>query len=110
MEKNDCMKGRVVYYDFLRVIASFCVVMTHVAQQVWYHDPIDTYEWNVANVYESAVRWSVPVFVMISGSLFLSSCKSFKLIIKNNIGKHIKLLMVWGGGIFCRRNDFGKRA
>lgn len=95
--KDNNLKKRVIYFDCLRAIAAFCVVMTHVAQQIWYKYPIGTYEWGVANIYESAVRWSVPVFVMISGALFLSSGKSFRLIIKNNIFKLTKLLVAWGG-------------
>ena len=100
MQNNKNLPSRVFYYDFLRAIAAFCVVMTHVAQQIWYQYPIGSYEWGVANIYESAVRWSVPVFVMISGALFLSSGKSFRDIIKNNILRMIRLLAVWGGGIF----------
>lgn len=110
MKENDSNNttNRVIYFDCLRTIAAFCVVMTHVAQQIWYKYPIGTYEWGVANIYESAVRWSVPVFVMISGALFLSSGKSFRLIIKNNLYKMTKLLAVWGGVFFVEGIALGK--
>lgn len=95
-EKTNNASNRIIYLDILRVLASFSVVMTHVAQQIWYNAPIDTYEWSMANFYESIVRWSVPVFVMISGSLFLASNQKFKYIIHNNIVRLIRLLVVWG--------------
>lgn len=65
---------RVAYLDMLRVIATFGVIFLHVAGTD-YNIPIMQYDWYVAVIGDSLVRWSVPVFVMISGALFLNPLK-----------------------------------
>lgn len=62
---------RIAYLDYLRVVATFAVMILHTAAQNWYTMDAKSYEWNVFNFYDSIVRWCVPVFVMISGALFL---------------------------------------
>ena len=70
MEKK--IENRIEYLDLLRIIAIFGVVVLHVAAQNWVKEFTNVFNWNVYNVYDSLVRWTVPVFVMISGTLFLS--------------------------------------
>lgn len=60
------------YFDFLRVLAIFAVIVIHVAAQNWYTTDMHSFEWAAMNFYDSIVRWAVPIFVMISGALFLS--------------------------------------
>ena len=36
---------------------------------------IKSYGWNVCNIYDSFVRYSVPIFVMLSGTFFLDNSK-----------------------------------
>lgn len=66
-ERNN----RILYLDILRILATCTIVMIHVASQYW--DVVDTrsFEWKVLNFYDSISRWASPVFIMISGSLFL---------------------------------------
>lgn len=63
---------RKTYCDYLRLIATFAVVVLHVAASNWYSTDVNGLEWQSFNFYDSVVRWCVPIFVMISGSLFLS--------------------------------------
>lgn len=70
MEKER--RDRVFYLDLLRIISTFAVIMIHVAAQNWYSTDVKSSEWLAFNVYDSLVRWAVPVFVMISGALFLN--------------------------------------
>ena len=65
-------KQRVVYYDYLRVFAIIAVIVIHVSAQEWSDFSGRSYEWQVFNVYNAIARWGVSVFLMISGSLFLS--------------------------------------
>lgn len=59
-------------YDVLRVLATVAVVWLHVsAYAVLYNEP-STFAWWVGNVSDAAVRWCVPVFVLISGALLLA--------------------------------------
>ena len=65
------MKERIIYFDYLRVLATMAVIFLHVAAQNWYNTDINTLNWHVFNIYDSIVRWGVPIFIMISGALFL---------------------------------------
>jgi len=62
--------------DSARWIAAAAVVLLHSAAEALGGDA--TYgdgNWIAANVYDSAVRWCVPVFVMISGALLLDTSR-----------------------------------
>ncbi|OZI74375.1 acyltransferase [Bordetella genomosp. 12] len=63
--------------DAARWLAALAVVMLHSAAQT-VSDPAiyASGGWLAANVYDSAVRWCVPVFVMISGALLLDPQRS----------------------------------
>ena len=65
-------KKRIAYFDYLRVLAITAVIILHVATRNFYDLDGRSFEWNVFNFYDSICRWGVPVFLMISGSLFLS--------------------------------------
>lgn len=54
-----------------RIVAIFAVVMLHVAAYPVLNAELGSTSWWIANVYDSALRWCVPVFVMISGALLL---------------------------------------
>ena len=62
---------RKTYCDYLRVAATFAVVVLHVAASKWSAADVNGATWKAFNFYNSAVRWGVPIFIMISGSLFL---------------------------------------
>lgn len=54
------------------MFGAFAVIVLHVAASKWYTTDIHAFEWEAINFYDSIVRWTVPIFVMISGALFLS--------------------------------------
>lgn len=60
-------------------------MVLHISAQNWRVTDVISFEWNVFNFYDSIVRWAVPVFVMISGALFLSREYSIKKIYGKNI-------------------------
>lgn len=62
---------RIEYFDWLRVFALFAVVVQHTAAQHWYDTDVNGAAWRCFNVFCSVTQWNVPVFVMISGALFL---------------------------------------
>jgi len=86
---------RKVYFDFLRIFATFAVIMIHVAAQNWYTTDINSIEWNIFNFYDSIVRWGVPIFIMISGSLFINKDLSIKIIYKKYIFRIITAFIFW---------------
>ena len=69
-------QSHVALFDWLRAIAIVAVVVLHIAALNWYSTPVDSGDWQLLNVADSAVRFSVPVFFMISGALFLDPAKN----------------------------------
>lgn len=88
---------RALHYDVLRIFAAFSVVLLHSASQYWYTLDIYSKDWLVANSYDAAFRFGVPVFVMISGALFLAP--DYKIDVKrlytHNILRMLILFAVW---------------
>jgi surface polysaccharide O-acyltransferase-like enzyme len=61
------------WIDSLRVLATFSVIFLHVACNILYkYGSISNLDWWVGNIYDSSVRFCVPIFLMISGTLILS--------------------------------------
>jgi len=68
------MNNRNPNIDTMRVIAAYAVVWLHVSVWVVYGDPsVESSGWWAGNLIDSFTRWSVPLFVMISGALLLSA-------------------------------------
>lgn len=63
-------------YDYLRVIATFGVIVIHVCAMEWRKLDVFSYEWTVINGIDAAVKFSVPIFFMISGRFMLDSSKN----------------------------------
>ena len=76
---------RVACYDVLRVAATFAVVALHLSAQHWADTDIYSTAWQAFNLYDSLVRWTVPVFVMISGVFFLAGTQSLRQILRKNV-------------------------
>ena len=88
--------SRIIYIDVLRIIAAFAVILLHVSSQR-FKDCFPSDEWIVRMIYNSLGRWSVPVFVMISGALFLDKSKkiNIKRLFSKNIARIIKVFLFW---------------
>ena len=89
--------SRAIQIDFLRIFACFMVVFLHVSAQNWRITDVESVEWQIFNVYDTAVRSCVPLFFMISGKLFLSrqSMVPIPRLFKKNIAKLIWLYFLW---------------
>lgn len=62
--------ARMLYLDVLRVAATFSIMMIHVSAREW-NGVVRAGDWMACDVYDGICRWGVPVFLMISGALFL---------------------------------------
>lgn len=69
---NDKRSDHQLYIDVLRIVACFSVIMLHVSAQTWYDVPVESSTFQISNSYDALFRFGVPVFVMISGALFLA--------------------------------------
>ena len=88
-------KNRKVYCDYLRIFAIFAVITLHVAAHNWYSTDVTSFEWSIFNFFDSIVRWGVPVFVMISGSLFLGREIDTKQIYSKYVLRLVIAYVVW---------------
>lgn len=91
------MKTHIVYFDILRVLSIFAVVVLHVAGDLFFNNHPNSFSWEMANMYNGLTRWSVPVFVMISGALFLNPKRNVSLpqIYSKNIFHLAFILVLW---------------
>ncbi len=83
-------KTRIFYFDFLRIFAAFAVVLAHTASI--------RYGMHYSNlVYYCIFKWAVPVFVMISGALFLEPAKNITInnILRKYIFRVAIVFIVW---------------
>ncbi len=86
---------RIVYFDYLRILAAFSVVVLHISAQCWYFVGVSGTAFRVFNAYDSIVRWSVPVFAMISGALFLEKEISMSTIYRKNVLRMLTSFVFW---------------
>ena len=111
-EKDD-PANRTIYVDLLRITATFGVIILHVAASRWYVTPVTSADWQIMNIYDSLVRWTVPAFVMISGVFHLKPNKqdiTFKEEMRITYKKIFKIIcaLVFWGTIYNITNSLGK--
>lgn len=110
VETNVSQK-RIVYFDLLRIVAAFSVVMLHSSAQFWYSLDVSSTEWKIANSYDALFRFGVPIFVMISGALWLGDNRELNLkkLYTRNILRFMIIYIIWScvyGLIDCTNFEF----
>ena len=76
--------------------------MLHTAAWEWHSMPVKSFNWQIINIYDSLTRWTVPVFVMISGALHLRPNKNsvnFKEELRQILKKVFRIIcaiIFWG--------------
>lgn len=88
-------KERQICFDVLKIIATFAVVMLHVSAQHWFYVKLKTPEWRAFNLYDGSVRFPVPLFVMISGALFLSGDRPIGKIYGKYVLRIVTAFLFW---------------
>ncbi|KXK11967.1 MAG: Inner membrane protein YiaH [Chloroflexi bacterium OLB14] len=107
MATETIKKEHMYWVDLTRVIAIFLVVMIHAIENIinrWNEYPAEIQ--NIANMYNSLTRMSVPLFFMVSGWLLLPKNESLKDFFYKRFVKVIfpfaiwsLIYLVWGCGI-----------
>lgn len=87
---------RIVYLDLLRLIATFGVIVLHV-YGAGYNSNFKSFNWYITVVGDSLVRWAVPMFVMISGVLFLNPAKeiTWKSVLTKSLPRLLLAYVFW---------------
>ena len=75
MSEVKTNSGREYYLDVARVFSMISVILIHVGAISWYDAPFSLYPWGVMNFMDLMSRYCVPVFLMISGYIFLDPKK-----------------------------------
>ncbi len=86
------MKPRIEFIDFLKTIAILGVIIIHISSRALINYDVTSVDWNLSVFWGAVVRWSVPVFLMCSGVLFLNSEKNVS--IKQIFGKYLPRIIV----------------
>lgn len=103
--------NRIIHYDLLRILSAFSVVMLHSAALFWYDLPVMGMEWRIVNAYDACFRFGVPIFVMISGAIFLDPGREWDLkrLYRHNILRFVIMYLFWSavyGLLDCRNFGF----
>lgn len=94
MTENNLTK-RQYRLDYLRVFASIAIILLHVCCQNMAYVELAGTEWNIYNIGNALSRWGVPVFVMMSGALFLPREIPTKILYKKYILRMAIAYVVW---------------
>ncbi|GHV16326.1 hypothetical protein FACS189425_00400 [Clostridia bacterium] len=84
--------SRSIYLDILRILSVFCVIILHVSGNQIGQILSGTFNWQTLNAYNGLTRFCVPMFVMISGALFLAPSRDVP--IKTLYSKYIKRIAI----------------
>lgn len=82
--------------SFLRILATLSVIVIHVsAPMVVKFGEIASFDWEIANMYDSVSRYSVPMFFMISGALLLRKNYTLNDFFKKRFAKILPPFLFW---------------
>lgn len=75
ISKNN-KSNRELWIDYLRILATFAVICVHACCQiidsaVFEMPVVGSLDWSIACTYNALSRYCVPIFLMISGALFI---------------------------------------
>lgn len=73
---NNSEPHRFIWIDNIRIFSAFAIVCIHTVSGVAASFEFGSVGWWTGNIYDSSVRWGVPLFVMVSGFLLLAPSKN----------------------------------
>jgi len=95
---KNVQHGRNDWFDFLRIMASFAVIFSHVIYNNWSNKSLLplSLRWQLANCASSLFCWCVGVFVLLSGIAFMMPDRTitFKYMFKKAV-RLLMYLVVW---------------
>ena len=88
-------KNKTAYFEWLRLFAAGAVVLMHTAANRWLSISHTVPEWEVLTWWDSLVRWPVPIFIMITGALFLPRKTELKGMLTRYIPRMAVCFLLW---------------
>lgn len=90
------VKDELIWIDNLRAIATIGVILLHISGPLTYQfGVVPSSWWWVGNIVNSAVRSSVPIFLMISGTLLLPKNDDLKTFLKKRLVRILIPFSFW---------------
>ena len=104
------MNNRNFSFDLLRALATVSVVALHVAGPVLYeYGSLPAGEWWTANAIDSAVRFSVPIFLMLTGALLLPRMEPAGQFLKRRFARLLWPFIFWSAVYLGVATHIGNR-
>jgi surface polysaccharide O-acyltransferase-like enzyme len=95
MEKNT-QENKLIWTNNLRVLATISVILLHVSGQILIqYGKVSEFVWWTGNLYDSSVRFCVPIFVMLTGFLLLPKSYEIGDFIKKRFLRIILPFLFW---------------
>lgn len=93
LEKSE----RVLYLDYLRITSVAAMMLLHISAQNWENLELVTPAWMLFDALNGVSRWCVPVFLMISGALFLNPMRPIKIkrLLLHNVLRILTAFLFW---------------
>lgn len=90
-------KNYIAYADIARIAAAFSVVMLHVSGARLIREPVGSFNFFWAAFFDCGTRWTVPLFIMLSGMLFLDKKKQLdvKKLYTKNMLRLVTAFLFW---------------
>ena len=88
-------KKQIAYLQWLRLFAAGAVVLMHTAADRWMSIGHTDPRWEVLTWWDSLVRWPVPIFIMITGALFLSRRTALGKMLTGYIPRMVVCYLIW---------------
>ena len=102
------IKPRYDFIDILRIVACLFVIVTHTTGLVFLEETTMTPTWFAAITWFYISKWSVPVFVMISGYTMLDRQDSYKKSFQR-VGRMVLVLCLFSFGYYMFQWLMGDR-
>ena len=100
-------KKQIAYLQWLRLFAAGAVVLMHTAASKWSAAGADSAQWLALTGWDSLVRWPVPVFLMITGAIFLPR----RTTVRDALGRYVPRMaaayLIWAAVYAIHSNPGG---
>jgi surface polysaccharide O-acyltransferase-like enzyme len=88
--------NKLTWTTNLRVVATISVILLHVASGILYDfGCVSNFVWWTGNIYDSLVRFCVPIFVMLTGVLMLSRTYELNNFLRKRFSRIILPFLFW---------------
>jgi surface polysaccharide O-acyltransferase-like enzyme len=105
-EVKSTQEGSVSFpVDLIRTVAMVAVILLHAANDltIQHLDQLEIYRWLTVDVYQSAGRMGVPLFLMLTGALLLQPSKkdTLSVFFKKRWARIGIPFLFWGAAFFA---------